>query len=81
MMSLLLVTGSVTKYLAILRGMHRWEVSWNHVARRSQSKYPIMIRGRSDGQKMAKSAGRFLILHVILPDRSTVYSMFHIRSK
>ena len=31
-----------------------------------------MIRDRSGGQKMAKSAGRFLILHLILPDQSIV---------
>ena len=48
-------------------------MSWNHVARRSQSKDPTMIRGRSGGKMMAKSAGHFLILHLILPDRGTVY--------
>ena len=49
MMSFLQVTGSVTNYLATLRGMHRWEVLWNQVARRSQSKDPTMIRGQSGG--------------------------------
>ena len=29
------VNGSITKYLALFVGMHGWEVSWNHVARRS----------------------------------------------
>lgn len=37
-------------------------MSWNHVARRLQSEDPTMVRDRSGGQKMAKSAGRFLIV-------------------
>ena len=29
------VNGSFMNYLALFRAMHGWEVSWNHVARRS----------------------------------------------
>lgn len=58
------VNGSITKYLATFGGMHGWEVSWNHAAGRSQSEGPTVI-----GINLAaKSAGRFSIVHLILPD-------------